>query len=161
MCYDDPGLKIMANMKVKKLLTKAQLKELEGVLKFIIPNDLVIPFLLNKTNQWQVWSAYKNETFLSIPDYLDKSGFGDPKKINVDFSDVRSVDSVDSVDTVKRVRGEGKKPKKSTIMVRFEPIQLERLKQLGGNVSNHIRAAVDSYLDAKRIGEKPEAVDDG
>jgi len=68
---------------------------------------------------------------------------------------------VDSKEVGKRVRGEGKKPKKSTFLVAFEPIQLERLKQLGGNVSNHIRAAVDSYLDSKRIDEKPEGVDDG
>lgn len=64
-------------------------------------------------------------------------------------------------EVVKRVRGGGKKPKKSTFLVAFEPIQLDRLKQLGGNVSNHIRAAVDYYLDLKRIGEKPEGGDDG
>ena len=47
---------------------------------------------------------------------------------------------------IKKGRGPGKKPKKVMYPVRFEAHQLSSLKDLGGNVSSHIREAVNRYI---------------
>lgn len=44
------------------------------------------------------------------------------------------------------VRGKGKKPAKVLHNLRIEQSLLDRLRGLGGNVSAHIRIAVDEYL---------------
>lgn len=49
-------------------------------------------------------------------------------------------------ETTKRVRGKGKKPKKVMYPVRLDQEQLNQLKELGGNVSNHVRQAIKEYL---------------
>lgn len=49
----------------------------------------------------------------------------------------------------RRSRGKGKKPNKVSFMLRLEPLQLQRLKDLGGDMSKHIRSAIDAYLLSK------------
>jgi hypothetical protein len=54
-------------------------------------------------------------------------------------------------DTTKTInfkpRGKGRKPSKIMYPVRFEESQLDGLRNLGGNVSKHIRDAVDLYIE--------------
>lgn len=50
----------------------------------------------------------------------------------------------------RRSRGKGKKPEKVMYPIRLEVDQLTRLKDLGGNVSAHIRRAIDAYLSSHR-----------
>ncbi len=54
------------------------------------------------------------------------------------------------VRVVKHVpRGKGKKPSKVLQQVRLDQLQIDGLKALGGNISNHIRLAIGQYLKCK------------
>lgn len=48
-------------------------------------------------------------------------------------------------------RGKGKKPSKVMYPVRFEELQIQNLKGLGGNVSMHIRNAVEQYILSQKM----------
>ena len=50
-------------------------------------------------------------------------------------------------------RGKGKKPSKIMYPVRFEEVQIQNLKDLGGNVSMHIRNAVEQYILSQKLIE--------
>lgn len=52
----------------------------------------------------------------------------------------------------KRVRGKGLKPAKVMHRLRLDQVQLDALSELGGNISNHIRLAIDQYLKCKGGG---------
>jgi uncharacterized protein (DUF4415 family) len=54
----------------------------------------------------------------------------------------------------KRRRGKAKKPVKVMYPIRLESEQLEQLKALGGQVSAHIRSAIEAYLQSKQIDKK-------
>jgi len=62
---------------------------------------------------------------------------------------------VDDVKTcVRKVRGKGKKLSMVRVDFKINPEQLVKLKQLGGNKSEHIRKAVDQYLIGIENSEK-------
>ncbi|WP_374087275.1 hypothetical protein [Methylomicrobium lacus] len=110
------------------------------------------------------WKSCK-EQFINLVHWSDASGLEDiaelyvvddpfdSKPIDEKLDDV-PIEHVSDDKPVKRVRGKGKSPSKLMYPVRLENEQLERLKQLGGNVSAHIRAAIDAYLSSKRIDKK-------
>jgi len=58
------------------------------------------------------------------------------------------------------VRGKGKKENMVLYPVRLETEQLDNLKQIPGQVSKHIRTAIDVYLESKQIYKKTKGGDD-
>jgi hypothetical protein len=58
------------------------------------------------------------------------------------------------------VRGKGKKENMVLYPVRLEIEQLDNLKQIPGQVSKHIRTAIDVYLESKQIYKKTKGGDD-
>ncbi len=64
-----------------------------------------------------------------------------------------------------RGRGRGKNPAKRVTSVALEPSLYSDLEQISlaeeRSVGSVIRLAIKYYLDSKRIGEKPDGVDDG
>jgi hypothetical protein len=61
---------------------------------------------------------------------------------------------IEELSDSKRRRGKAKKPVKVMYPIRLESEQLEQLKALGGQVSAHIRSAIEAYLLSKQIDKK-------
>jgi post-segregation antitoxin (ccd killing protein) len=57
---------------------------------------------------------------------------------------------------VRKTRGKGVKPAKIMHRLRLDKDLIDRLKLLGGNISAHIRRAIEEYLK-KREGEREES----
>lgn len=118
-----------------KLLTKAQLSEFVTFLKSAsLATEADIAYLVHPSNQYAAYADWKKNVPLRVPGGI----LSPPDMVLVR---VRKYTP----------RGPGAKPPKKQIPVRLEPAQLDGLKALGGNVSKHVRLAVDAYL--KNSGE--------
>ena len=120
-------------------LTKAQLLEIRNHFELRVEEGSLsheeIDYLLHSSRQFNTYRDWKAGLPLVTP-----------KAIVTERTLVRHR---------KRVpRGPGKKPKKQLIQVRLEAEQVEGLKALGGNISEHLRKAVEGYLRANGGGKK-------
>lgn len=142
-------------------LTKEQLKRLRLAL---VENGLAKNSLQAKKNT-SSWKSCKDQ-FLNLVNFSDVFGIEDIADLYIvdelpmetksidKKADNQGSDNPGQDHFIKRVRGKGKSPVKLMYPVRLEFDQLERLKQLGGNVSGHIRRAIDAYLSSKHIDKK-------
>lgn len=110
-------------------LTKSQLAEFVDFLKTqTAATDEDIAFLTQPSNQYRAYADWKKDMPLRLPGQVILTN-----RVKVLYR--------------KHVpRGPGAKPPKKQIPVRLDTTQLDGLKALGGNMSKHIRLAVDAYL---------------
>jgi hypothetical protein len=115
-----------------RLLTSSQFAEFQAFLRSgSSATEKDIAYLLSPAIQRQAYLDWKNEVPLRLP--------GQATLYNGVMYRFRKYVP----------RGPGVKPKKQLVNVRLDAGQLEALKGLGGSVSEHIRLAVQAYLDSK------------
>jgi hypothetical protein len=121
-------------MQTNRKLTKAQLAELVEFLKTgTAATEADLAYLIHPSNQYRSYTDWKKDIPLCLPGQVVLTN-----RVKVQYRKYAP-------------RGPGVKPPKKQVPVRFEPYQLEGLRALGGNISKHIRLAVDAYL--KNPGE--------
>jgi hypothetical protein len=121
-------------MQKNRQLTKAQLAEfLEFLRTATRATDDDIAYLTSPANQYAAYADWKKDLPLRLPGQVILTN-----RVKVLYRKYAP-------------RGPGVKPPKKQVPVRLDPSQLDGLKALGGNMSKHIRLAVDAYL--KNSGE--------